>query len=96
MSRTAHRVLVALLASGCAERLSPAECETLLDRYVTLLSAADRPGTSDSELVRLKAAARDKALTDPAFMRCASEVSRNQYQCAMKAENADRLEQCLL
>lgn len=87
---------LALFVSGCAERLSPAECETLLDRYVALLSASDRPNTSDSELVRLKALAREKALRDPSFMRCASEVSRSQFQCAMKAENTDRLEQCLL
>lgn len=85
-----------VLVGGCSERLSPAECETLLDRYVTMLSASDRPNTSDTELVRLKSLARDKALRDPSFMRCASEVSRSQFQCAMKAENTDRLEQCLL
>ena len=83
-------------ASACAEPLSHEECETLLDRYVSLLVASDRPHTGEAERVRLKMQARDKARRDPAFGRCSREVSRGQFQCAMKAENADRLEQCLL
>lgn len=94
--RWAFGLALSLLGSGCAEPLSSAECETLLDRYVSLLVASDRPNTSDAELVRLKTLARDKAQHDPAFSRCAREVSRGQFQCAMKAENVDRLEQCLL
>jgi hypothetical protein len=85
-----------LAATSCAEPLSQEECETLLDRYVSLLVASDRPKTGEAELVRLKQQAREKASRDPAFGRCSREVSRNQFQCAMKAENADRLEQCLL
>lgn len=85
-----------LCASACSEPLSHEECETLLDRYVSLLVASDRPQTGEAELVRLKAQAREKAARDPTFGRCSREVSRGQFQCAMKAENADRLEQCLL
>lgn len=85
-----------LLSSACAERLTAEECNSLLDRYVNLLAASDRPGTSDVELLRLQAEAREKAAHDPAFRRCPSEVSRSKFECAMQAPNADRLEQCLL
>ncbi|MFZ5891736.1 MAG: hypothetical protein ACOY0T_11835 [Myxococcota bacterium] len=96
MVRAGALLILLGLSTGCSEPLSHEECETLLDRYVSLLAASDRPNTSDAELLRLKTQAREKARHDPAFLRCGREVSRSQFQCAMKAENADRLEQCLL
>lgn len=89
-------LLGCVFTSACSESLSSVECETLLDRYVDLLVASDRPGTTDGELVRLKALARERASRDPAFQRCSSRISRNQFDCAMRAENVDRLEQCML
>ena len=86
---------VSLLA-GCGEPLRAAECGALLDRYVTLLAHSDRPGTTEADLLKLTAQAREKAARDPAFRHCSSRVSRRQYQCAMQAEHVDRLEQCLL
>ena len=62
----------------------------------SLLAASDRPGTNDAELVRLRAQAREKAAKDPAFRRCAHEVSRGRFECAMRADSADHREQCLL
>jgi hypothetical protein len=88
--------LASFCVFSCAEPLSEEECGSLLDRYVAVLAGSDRPGTTDSELVRLKAQAREKAAHDPSFRKCASRVSRSQFQCAMKADSADRLEQCLL
>ena len=85
-----------LLLSSCGKPLSAEECNALLDRYVTLLAASDRPGTTDVELVRLRAQAREKAATAPAFRRCGKEVARRKFECAMRAPNADVLEQCLL
>lgn len=82
--------------TGCSEPLSAEECNALLDHYVTLLAASDRPGTNDTELVRLRAQAREKAARDPAFRRCAKEVARSKFECAMQASNADVVEQCLL
>ncbi len=98
LTRLAHGLALAapLLVLGCAEPLSAEECGSLLDHYVSLLTASDRPGTSESELLRLQAEARQKAAGDPAFRRCPSEVSRKEFECAMQATSADRLEQCLL
>jgi hypothetical protein len=81
---------------GCAEPLGPDECNALLDQYVRLLAQSDRPGTTDAEVLKLKAQAREKAARDPAFARCSSAVSRRQFECALNADSADRFEQCLL
>ena len=82
--------------SGCREPLAAGECRALLDSYVTLLASSDRPGTSEADLLKLKAEAREKALRDPAFAHCSRRVSRRQFECAMRADHVDRLEQCLL
>ena len=94
--RRAFALTSVWLLLGCSEPLSAEECNALLDHYVSLLAASDRPGTNDTELVRLRAQAREKATKDPAFRRCAHEVSRGKFECAIKADSADRLEQCLL
>jgi hypothetical protein len=86
----------ALLFIGCGKPLTTDECNRLLDHYVALLVQSDRPDTSALELGRLKKEARAKAAQDSAFRTCASDVSRRQYDCAMLATTADKVEQCLL
>ena len=49
-----------------------------------------------AELVKLQGAARLRAAHDPSFEQCTSRVSRRAFECAMAAENVDRLEQCML
>jgi hypothetical protein len=96
--RVALAVALGAIATlpGCDQPVSKDECERLLDRYVELLLRGDRPDAGSEELGRVQKEAREKAGQDPAFKSCTSEVSRRQYECAIKAENADRLEQCLL
>jgi len=86
----------ALLAQGCGKRPTPEECDALLDHYVELLVNSDRPGTNAAELHKLQLQAREKAKQDPEFGACTERVSRRELECAMKASNADLLEQCLL
>ena len=88
--------LLLLLASGCGKRLAANECHELLDHYVELLLRDDRPSSSGGEILRLQQEARKKAERDPAFLECRAKVSRKSFDCAMEAQNADRLEQCLL
>jgi hypothetical protein len=89
-------VLVALTLGGCAKPLTQTECAALLDRYTELLVRSDREGTSAGELLKLQEAARERAVRDPDFQACSSRVSRRAFECAMAAENVDRLEQCML
>ena len=88
--------LLALAVSGCGKPITRAECVELLDLYVELLLKSDNPTTGAQERLRLKQEARAKAHRDPAFAECSSRVSRSQFECAMKAQNPDGLEQCLL
>jgi hypothetical protein len=76
--------------------LSPAECDRLLEHYVELLVRSDRPDVTAVELERMKREARRLAASDPQFGSCTKEVSRKQFECALAAENADKLEQCML
>jgi hypothetical protein len=89
-------LLAPLALSGCGKPLSQAECAALLDRYTELLVRSDREGTSAGDLVELQEAARERASRDPHFQACSARVSRRAFECAMAAENVDRLEQCML
>lgn len=88
--------LLLLLVNGCGKRLEGAECQQLLDHYVELLLRDDRPKSSAGEVLRLQQEARKKAERDPAFRECRERVSRRSFACAMDAQDANRLEQCLL
>jgi hypothetical protein len=88
--------LAAVCSIACEAPPNAAECAELLDRYVTLLANSDRPGTTETDLLRLRAEACEKAAHDPAFRRCPTAVSRRMLRCALAAPNADRFEQCLL
>ena len=85
-----------LLVTGCGKRLETTECQQLLDHYVELLLRDDRPKSSAGEVLRVQQEARKKAVQDPAFHECSQRVSRKSFDCAMGAEDANRLEQCLL
>ena len=91
-------VLGALLltTTGCGKRLEASECQQLLDHYVELLLRDDRPKSSAGEVLRVQQEARKKAERDPAFHECSQRVSRKSFDCAMDAQDANRLEQCLL
>ena len=88
--------LVLVLATGCGKRVDANECQLLLDHYVELLLRDDRPKSSAGEILRLQQEARKKAERDPAFHECSARVTRRGFDCAMGAEDANRLEQCLL
>ena len=96
MKRRWALVALALAATGCGKRLETSECQQLLDHYVELLLRDDRPKSSAGEILRLQQEARKKAEHDPAFHECSARVSRRGFDCAMDAQDANRLEQCLL
>lgn len=95
-ARAAYGALWLLVATGCGKRPDATECHQLLDHYVELLLREDRPKSSAGEILRLQQEARKKAERDPAFNECPTRVSRRGFACAMDAQDANRLEQCLL
>lgn len=88
--------LCLLALSACDERISAAQCTALLDRYVELLVASDGRRSSAEEILRLQREARTRAAQDPEFARCTEEVSKKEWECAMRAPTADDVERCLL
>ncbi len=87
---------VSALCFGCGKPVEQRECDQMLDRYVEFLMHDQEPDVPFEEVRRKQRAARAKAESSPEFAACTSQVSRKQYDCAMHAPNADRLEQCLV
>lgn len=85
-----------LSATGCGKPLSQEECGTLLDHYTEKVIDQARPKASRAERSELVFEARQKAQLDPEFSACSSRVSRNEFECAMQAVNADQIERCLM
>jgi hypothetical protein len=93
--------VLALPASACARRATPAECDQILDRYV------DFTIDGDAELRKIpeetRGAARDvkkqAKRSSPEYARardqCLREVSASQVSCAMKAGNSNEWEACV-
>lgn len=85
-----------LLLSGCSKPLTGGDCNALLQRYVALLAASDRPETSTSERLHMQEQAKQKSAQDPEFAHCNKSVSRAQFDCAMVAPSTDEFERCLM
>ncbi len=80
----------------CGKPLNADDCAQLLDHYVVLLAGSDRPETNAEQRNHMRQQAREMSKLDPEFGRCARQVSRRKFECAMKAPNTDAFEQCLM
>ena len=97
MLRLSGAVAAAIAISSChGQPLSDRECRTLLDRYTELLVRSDREGTTAADLLKIQTAAQTRAAHDAEFKSCPTRVSRKAFDCAMAAQNVDKMEQCLL
>ena len=91
--------LVAL--SACKRKVTPAECTQMLDRYVDMTIAADPQlaalPPAQAEIARdMK---REVKKADKSYRQveeqCTREVSRAEYDCAMKANGPNDWEACI-
>lgn len=78
-----------------AEHPSKEVCQAMLDRYVEHIVYAIEPKPKAAELNRFKAQAREHAAEDQAFVRCPTYMTRDEADCALKANTADEFERCL-
>ena len=85
----------ALLASSCKPKITPAQCDALVDRYARLVVTEKRPDAGPEAIKVEQERERSEARGDDAFKNCTSEVSRAEFDCAMSAPTADALEKCL-
>jgi hypothetical protein len=90
-------VTAAALSSlaGCRPKASAAECEQLLDRYAELVVSSRDADASAAQIEAERLREKSEARGDDAFKNCSSEVSRAEFECAMRAANVDALEKCL-
>jgi hypothetical protein len=86
---------LALCAGGCKKKVTQAQCEELLDRYATLVVREKLKDAPPEQIAAEQAREREAARSDDDFKNCTTELSTEDYACAMKASTADALEKCL-
>lgn len=92
---------LALLASCRRGQPSPAECTEMLDRYLDMTIAADPTLASlpPSQAKVAREMKREVKKGDKSYRQveeqCQREVSRSEYDCAMKAPSPNDWEACI-
>jgi hypothetical protein len=97
LMRCALVVAVAALAAlpSCKPKVTPAQCDALIDRYAQLVVTEKLPDAGPETIKTEQERERGEARGDDSFKNCTSEVSRAEFDCAMRAPTADALEKCL-
>ena len=91
----AAAVLASMVVVGCKKKVSQAECSAIVDHYARLVVTERLPDAS-AETVRMEQdRERQEAQGDDNFRNCTTEVSADEYACAMRAATADAVEKCL-
>jgi prophage tail gpP-like protein len=85
----------AACAVGCTPKASATQCDELLDRYAQLVVTEQLHDASAEQMRAERERERSEARADDAFKNCSSEVSRAEFDCAMRAANANAFEKCL-
>jgi len=100
-ARLSAALAIAAACAACKGKVTPAECTEMLDRYVDMSIAAD-PGLAQlppaqADAVREMKRALKKA--EPSYAQvqgqCEGEVTRKEYDCAMKAKTPNDWEACI-
>lgn len=80
---------------SCKAKASSAQCDQLLDRYAALVVTEKYPDAGASQIDAERAREKNEAHGDDAFKNCSSEVSRSEFECAMRSASADAFLKCL-
>ena len=80
---------------ACKTNVTPAQCESLVDRFAELMVKEEMPDASPATVEAEKAREKVEAAKEDVFRNCATEVRPASYDCAMKAETTDALVHCL-
>ncbi len=82
-------------ASGCREKVTSAQCDTLVARYAELVVREKMPGAPIEEVRAEQKRVRQESAGDENFRNCTTEVRPAEYACAMSAPTPDAIEKCL-
>jgi hypothetical protein len=88
-------VVAVVLLAGCKPKVTVSQCEQLVDRYATLVVTEKYPDASAALIHDEQQHEKGEARGDDVFRNCSSEVSRTEFECAMRAPTADAFEKCL-
>jgi hypothetical protein len=88
-------VLPVLALVGCKKKVTKADCDTMIDRYATLVVNAHMPDASAETIRTEQERERAAAHGDDAFKSCTAEVTVEEHTCAMAAKTPDAFEKCL-
>jgi hypothetical protein len=83
------------LPCACKTKVNDAQCGELLDRYASLVVHEKLPDAKPDAIAAEQARERSEAQHDDDFKNCTTELSTEDYACAMKAGTAAALEKCL-
>jgi hypothetical protein len=80
---------------ACKKKVTREECDALVDRFAYLV-VTERAKDAKPDVIRaVQARERVEARADDAFRNCTSEIAREDYACAMRADTSDGIIQCL-
>jgi hypothetical protein len=88
-------VLAALGGTGCKKKVTQAQCDELLDRFAALVVHEKLKDATAEQIKTEQAREREEAKADDNFGHCTSELSTEDYACAMAAQTSDALVKCL-
>lgn len=88
-------------ATACDSRPTPAECTSMLDKYVDMIVAGGvaAEDLSPPDALAAREARKAKKKADPTYRQvheqCVAEISRREYRCAMKAPTPETWQACI-
>ena len=87
--------------AGCHRKVTKPECTEMLDHYLDMVIAGD-PSTRNlppAQATAVREMKRAVKKADKSYAQveaqCVTEVSRDEYDCAMKANISDEWEACI-
>ena len=88
-------VAAALSGTGCKKKVTTAQCDELLDRFAMLVVREKLKDAPPEKLQAEQARERNEAQSDDNFKNCTTELSTEDFACAMGAKSAEAFVKCL-
>ena len=87
--------VLALCGAGCKKKVTTAQCDELLDRFVMLVVREKLKDAPPEQVQAEQARERNEAQSDDNFKNCTTELSTEDFACAMGAKSAEAFVKCL-
>lgn len=87
--------VVLLTGAGCKKKISQTQCDELVDKFATLV-VKERIKDASPEMIKAEQEReRSEAKNDDSFRNCTSEVSTEDFACAMGTTTSEAFLKCL-